>query len=353
MHIKISPTWSFEDEEGSKLHTATLALLEHINREGNLSAAAKNCQLSYRHAWNILNKSSDFFHKPLVSMEKGRGAQLTALGQKLLWSNQRIEARLAPEMESLATELNVELQKEMEDHAPIVHVYASHGYAVALMTQYTQDYHVEIHYHGPQHALIALNEGRCRIAGFHQSINLQIPTQQARYQKLLDPERFGIIRFVKRQQGLIFHPENPHKISTIRDINQRNLRFINRQKSSGTRELLEQLLSQDNIPSSSITGYENEEYTHSAIAAYIASDMADAGFGIETAARRFELGFAPIVEEYYLWAYPLEAENDDDIQAFITTLRNAAFQEKINELPGYSCDHCGSLVSSDWLFSQP
>jgi molybdate transport repressor ModE-like protein len=352
MHINVLPRWDFENDQGQKLHPMVPTLLKQINRCGRLTAAAKACDLSYRYAWNLLQQSNTFFGHPLVLMERGKGAQLTALGQKLLWSNQRIEARIQPEMEGLATEINVELQSTLATHIPVVRIYASHGYAVALMTQFTRHYQVEIHYHSPQQALIALNEGRCRVAGFHQPIGMDIPSQKARYQKLLDPKRFGIIRFVRRQQGLIFPKANPHNIAGIESLTQHNLRFINRQNDSGTRKLLEQLLTNNAINTNEITGYENQEYTHSAVAAHIASDMADLGFGIETAARRFELGFIPIIEEYYLWAYPLEAEMDEDIQVFINTLSDPEFQKQINQLPGYHCDHCGVTTTTDWLLEQ-
>jgi putative molybdopterin biosynthesis protein len=351
MHINILPKWDFEDSNGSRLHSKVLPLLEQINRCGRLTAAAKACDLSYRHAWNLLNESTTFFSSPLVLMEKGRGAKLTALGQKLLWSKQRIDACLHPEMESLATELNIELQKSIVGAAPIVKIYASHGYAVALMAQYTKTYSVEIQYHAPEHALIALNEGRCRIAGFHMPIGLQIPVQKASYKKLLDPARFGIIRFVRRQQGLIFQADNPFNISGIEDLRQGNFRFINRQYKSGTRELLEQILADKHINTTDILGYENQEFTHSAVAAHIAADMADVGFGVKAAASRFDLGFAPIIEENYLWAYALENEKDNDIQAFIATLLDREFQLKINELPGYNCEYCGHITSSHWLFT--
>lgn len=349
MHIKITPKWDFEDAKGEHLHNATLPLLEQTNLLGNLSSASKQCGLSYRHAWNILNKASVFFGSPLVIMEKGRGAQLTPLGQKLLWGNQRIQARLAPELESLATELNVELQRSIAQSVPIINIYASHGYAVALMTQFSDDFQVEIHYHTPQQALSALNEGRCKIAGFHQPIGLSIPAQQDLYKKLLDPKRFGIIRFVKRQQGLIFNAQNPYQINTVGDLKKGNFRFINRQHNSGTRELLDELLRREKIKPDNITGYTSEELTHSAIAAHIASGMADVGFGIEAAARRFNLGFAPVIKEYYLWAYPLQAEQDEDIQTFISALTNKSLQQQINALPGYECDDCGKIVSSDSL----
>jgi molybdate-binding protein len=181
-------------------------------------------------------------------------------------------------------------------------------------------------------------------------INLQIPAQQTRYQQLLDANRFGIIRFVRRQQGLIFHKENPIGIHSIKDLNKEGISFINRQNGSGTRELFDQLLIEENIDPKTIPGYNNEELTHSAVAAHVASGMANVGFGIETAAERFDLGFEPIIQENYLWAYALETEGDEDIQSFISTLKDTEFQKKINTLPGYQSNHCGVITSTTWLF---
>lgn len=345
MHIKIIPRWDFENEQGRSLHTSLLPLLEQIDKTGRLTEAAKVTGLSYRHAWNLLHEGKAFFNSSLVLLEKGRGAKLTALGQKLLWSNQRIKARLQPETESFASELNAELQDVLEPGTPIVRIFASHGYAVALMTEFTRHSQVEVHYHAPEHALLALNEGRCRIAGFHQVIGMEIPAQSARYRELLDPARFGIIRFIRRQQGLIFEASNPFNIDNIASLSKGGFRFINRQNSSGTRVLLEQLLRNHNIDSSQIDGYGNQEFTHSAVAAYIASGMADVGFGVEAAAKRFNLGFIPIVEEYYLWAYSLEAEGDQDVQAFISTLTDKEFQAEVDKLPGYQCERSGEIAT--------
>lgn len=350
MHIKISHRWDFENNQGQRLHTNLLPLLESIDELGRLTAAAEKAGLSYRHAWNLLNESETFFGAPLAQLEKGRGAKLTPLGETLLWSHQRIEARLHPETESFATELNAELQAMLANDIPVVRIYASHGYAVALMADFTRHAQVEMHYHAPEHALIALNEGRCRIAGFHQPIEMSIEKQSHRYRQLLDPDRFRILGFIKRQQGLIFKPDNPFEIRLMEDLNNPGLKFINRQPSSGTRILLEHLLAEKNIDTSTIEGYGDQEFTHSAIAAHIASGMADVGFGVEAAARRFDLGFAPVIQERYLWAYPAEAENDEDIRGFIATLKDPDFISMVDQLPGYSADCSGETVSSQWLF---
>ena len=350
MHIKIDPRWDFKNEKHQTLHEKVIPLLAQINRRGKLTAAAKACAVSYRHAWSLLNAGGEFFGAPLVVMEKGRGAKLSRLGEKLLWTSQRVEARLQPEMESFATELNVELQRSLSADAPVIKIFASHGYAVALMMRYFDRARVEIYYHAPEHALIALNENRCRLAGFHQPIDMEIPRQRARYRELLPPGKFGLIRFIRRQQGLIFHPAIRPALCGIDDLRNGHLKFINRQPSSGTRVLLEQLLRERGIEPGQISGYENQEFTHSAVAAHIAAGIADVGFGVRAAAERFGLNFALAAEEYYLWAYPLQAEQDPDIQAFIAMLRDPKLQAQINRLPGYRCEHCGVTVSPEWLF---
>lgn len=353
MHIKslnIVPGWHFESEAGERLHPELLELLQHIEQQGRLTAAAQASGLSYRHAWNLLNSSADLLGTPLVHLEKGRGARLSLLGQKLLRGVERVDARLHPQMESLAMELNVELHRAMADLSPVLRIFASHGYAVALLPQFAADYQVEMHYHSPQEALMGLTAGRCKIAGFHQAIGLELPEQKARYRELLDPERFGIIRFIRRQQGLMYAPDNPFAISGLADLTQSGLSFINRQYNSGTRQLLDQLLVEDGIDPARIEGYGSEEYTHSAIAAHVASSMADAGFGVEVAARRFGLGFTPIIQEYYYWAYPLACEGDEEVQALLQTLRDPAFQRAVDELPGYQCNNCGTLISPTAIF---
>lgn len=350
MHINIRPRWDFEKPDGARLHQSLLPLLQSIKQEGRLSAAAKLCNLSYRHAWNLLHEGSEFFGHSLVQMEKGRGARLTHLGETLVGSQQRIGARLQPELEGFASELNADLQSALSpDKSPLIRIYASHGYAVALMTQFAR---VEIHYHAPEHALIALNEGRCKLAGFHHPVATDIPEQSDLYRSLLDPERFGVIRFVYRQQGLMYHPDNPFEIHGIEDLGKPGVRFINRQSTSGSRRLLEHLLRHHAINPEEIIGFQNQEFTHSAVAAHIASGTADAGFGVEAAAHNFGLGFTPVIKEHYCWAYPREAEQDSDIQSFIQVISNADFQAKINELPGYQCDHSGQVVEAEWLFKK-
>ena len=107
--IQIEPAWSFTDEAGNRLDPQLFGLLHAVHQSGKLTTAAAEAGISYRHAWNLLNKWADFFGVELVEMQKGRGARLSPLGDKLLWAEQRVAARLGPQLESLGSELNLEI----------------------------------------------------------------------------------------------------------------------------------------------------------------------------------------------------------------------------------------------------
>ena len=81
--IKLSPSWSLSNEENETLGSELFALLSVIHRAGTLAEAAKQTNISYRHAWNLVNHWKKFFGSDLVVFTRGKGASLTELGEKL------------------------------------------------------------------------------------------------------------------------------------------------------------------------------------------------------------------------------------------------------------------------------
>ena len=84
--IHISPGWIFHDEQGGQLNPRLFSLLQGIKQTRKLTGASKAAGMSYRHGWNLIEQASVFFGGPVVRLEKGRGAELTGLGEKLLWA---------------------------------------------------------------------------------------------------------------------------------------------------------------------------------------------------------------------------------------------------------------------------
>ena len=122
------------------------------------------------------------------------------------------------------------------------------------------------------------------------------------------------------------------------------MRFVNRQSDSGTRYLFDLLLAKNKINDRRIQGYDTGEFTHAAVAAYVASGMADAGFGVEPPARKFGLDFIPLLKERYFFLFPAEKENSTMISDVLSILRSTTFQKAIDKLPGYSAENCGRVL---------
>ncbi|QTP56819.1 helix-turn-helix transcriptional regulator [Billgrantia sulfidoxydans] len=350
--IRIEPAWSFTDEAGNRLDPQLFGLLQGIHRSGKLTAAAAEAGISYRHAWNLLNKWAEFFGVALVEMHKGRGARLTPLGDKLLWARQRVAARLGPQLESLGSELNLELQQLFEGVEPVLRVHASHGYAVALLPRFASDFQLDLQYCSPAEALAALNRGACDVAGYHMPTSATRGPLMQGYRRQLRPRSHCIIRFITRRQGLMLRPGNPKGIVGLADLTRGDVRFINRQKASGTRALLDILLRDAGLASQRILGFELEEYTHSAVAAYIAAGMADVGFGVEAAAHQFGLAFLPLADEHYLLVCQRRSLADPSVRRLLEMIRGESFRQAVSELPGYTPDRCGEVCSVDELFDE-
>src|SRR5689334_8805804 len=120
--MSIKPQWLVEGPDAVRrpLHKL-IELLTAMDEAGQLAAAAKRLGVSYRYAWELLRDGSRIFGASLVAMTRGRGAVLTPLGEKLLWANKRIAARLDPTLDSLASELEVEIERVLSDVKPGPH----------------------------------------------------------------------------------------------------------------------------------------------------------------------------------------------------------------------------------------
>ncbi|HDR9359519.1 TPA: substrate-binding domain-containing protein, partial [Burkholderia vietnamiensis] len=121
-------------------------------------------------------------------------------------------------------------------------------------------------------------------------------------------------------------------------------RFVNRQPGSGTRMLLDLALRSIGVDPERIDGYASAELTHSAIAAFVASGMADLGFGVEPAAHHFGLDFIPVVDEDYYFACERARLASRPLADVLALLRDPAFVERVAHLDGYDPAACGMLI---------
>ncbi len=353
MKVEIRPDWILRDALGVPTALpALLELLQAVSQLGSISKAATARGMSYRHAWGLLQQFSTQFGAELVYKVRGQGTVLSPLAEKLMWADRRIHARLTPMLDSLASELQQELARVLADDAQVLRMTASHGFAVAaLVTQLNeQGVTVDIKYRGSSEAVAALSRGECELAGFHLPVGEFEQAAAAKYRPWLDPERHALIHLAYRMQGIFVAKGNPKNVQGLADLARPDLRFVNRQKGSGTRVLLELLLSNAGIDAASITGFGTAEFTHAAVAAYVASGMADVSFGVETAARRFDLDFIPVIREQYFLACDAAALASPLVAAAQTAMASDAFKQVLAALPGYDGALCGTQLDMHTLF---
>jgi putative molybdopterin biosynthesis protein len=93
-----------------------------------------------------------------------------------------------------------------------------------------------------------------------------------------------------------------------------------------------------------IKGYEQEEYTHLAVAAAIASDRADCGLGIAAAAQALNLDFLPLYQERYDLVIPKKFYESTLLEPLLHTLHDQAFRQAVLRLPGYNIDQMGEEI---------
>jgi molybdate transport repressor ModE-like protein len=355
LRVHIRPHWEISFHSEPPLDTAALlALLLGVHENGSIATAAKAVGLSYRYAWGLLREAERLFGEQLIDSERGRGTRLSPLAQKLVWADHRIAARLSPTLESLASELESELSKLTLARLRTIRMDASHGFAVAALTGYLNriELPVELRYRTCTDALAALARRDCDLAGFHTPEGKFEQRTIAQYLRWLDPRQHRLVHIARREQGLMVARDNPLAIKGLADLARDGVRFVNRQVGSGTRMLMEMMLQDAGIAPDAVNGYNSAEFTHSAVAAYIASGMGDVGLGVRPAAARFGLDFIPLARERYFFALRSDALEEPVMRQLVELLQQDTYHEMVDALPGYDAACTGKIESVQEAFPE-
>jgi putative molybdopterin biosynthesis protein len=352
--MRVIPTlgWRLDGDPGEAIDPRLLPLLEAIAATGSLAAAVVARGISYRAAWGLLRDYERIFGAPLVHLERGRGAGLTEPGANWLQAQADARERLARILPGLAIDLGPGTPRNVRLPALRITVAASHDVALAALSETlpkSAGIAFDLSVMGSLVALREYDEGRAEIAGFHVPIGVHARWDRAPFLHSLQTRRDRLIRFVDREQGLILPRGNPSQVRNLRDVAERKLRFVNRQRGSGTRLLIDRMIADEHIDTSSVTGFANEEFTHPAVAAIVASGGADAGFGLRAAASEYGLAFVPLVRERYFLAVRAKDATRPPFVRLIDALKSAAFTRQVRGLAGYHPAGAGALTGIDVL----
>ena len=339
-------------------------LLQAVSAHGSISGGARALGLSYRHVWGELKRWENELGNELLVWEKGQSARLTEFASKLMWAERQAQARLAPQIEALRSELERAFAVAFDPQAHVVTLYASHDDALGALREHalatdSAQLHLDIRFCGSVDAIRALNEGRCVMAGFH---TLQHPAPgslaEHTYKPLLQPGLHKIIGFAERTQGLMVAKGNPLGLQSLHDIAHTGARFVNRTRGTGTRVVLDELISQAGIAPANIQGYDTAEPSHTAAALAVSSGSADVALGIAIAAQAQSLDFVPLVQENYHLVCLKSALQEPAIESLLSLLQSPAWQSRMAALPGYTPARSGQVLSlrevlSWWSFARP
>ena len=199
---------------------------------------------------------------------------------------------------------------------------------------------------GSTDGLKALNQGFTDIAWSHlldpKSGQYNIPFLST-YLPNLKPV---VVNLFNRDLGFLAAPGNPLHIRGFKDLTRPKIRFINRQKGSGTRVLLDHHLKDIKIPTSSIKGYENEVYTHFEIGLSILAKESDVGLATGSVSKLLGLFFVPLTQESFDMLLDQSTFFERGVQAFIETLNSREFRGRVENLGSYDFKNSGKILYS-------
>ncbi|MTI68033.1 MAG: molybdopterin biosynthesis protein [Firmicutes bacterium] len=238
-------------------------------------------------------------------------------------------------------EIKVNLLKPIEDIKETLVSIGSHDLILDIisdMIKFTSG-HV-----GSMGGIMAMKRKESHIASIHlldpDTGKYNIPLVK----KYFKGEKMALIRGVKRLQGFIVKRNNPKNINGFNDLTRNDITFINRQRGSGTRVLLDYNLRNLKINPEKIKGYKREMSTHMSVAMAVKTNMVDTALGIKSAANAMDLDFISVDYENYDFLIPYESLKDERIKNFIKTIKSKEFKERINSLGGYKIENIGEVI---------
>lgn len=347
----ISWSWNLGPDFSESDSACLLILLGALRLHGTLGKAAEAADISYRAAWGLLQRCERSFGKPLVRKSRGKGSELSDFGEQLVQLDREARATLEDAHAPWARRLQEVLFPSSAPLPERLRVAASHDLALADWIENGRHIAIDLFWRGSEDALLALTRGECDIAGFHLP-DAWTPAQATAWLGgWLKPRQYVCFPVMRRRHGLLTAPGNPHRLATLTDVARLGLRMVNRQRGSGTRSMIDQLLAANDLNGKGIAGYAHEEFTHDAVAATIASGQADVGIGIEAAAARYDLGFVPLARDRYCFALRVGIAHSPAVRHLLRRFAGDTFHARLRAMAGYEALPTGEPLPWEHFFA--
>ncbi len=275
------------DASAALVRNPLIDLLQAVDAQGSISAAARALGLSYRHVWGELKRWENELGNELIVWEKGQSARLSEFGAKLMWAERQAQARLAPQIEALRADLERAFAVAFDPSAHVLTLYASHDDALpALRAHAAQqaNLHLDIRFTGSVDAIRRAQRGPLHAGGLSHP-----GPARARLHDRAHLPAAAAARPAQDHRLRAAHPgpdggagQPAAACTRWRDVARQRARFVNRALGTGTRVLLDDLLAQRRAGRAATSRATRcTEPSHAAVAQAIAAGAADTGLGIE------------------------------------------------------------------------
>ncbi len=148
-----------------------------------------------------------------------------------------------------------------------------------------------------------------------------------------------LIEWAKRTQGLVVAEGSP--ITDLSDLAGKVV--VQRQLGAGSQSLFEALLDQAGLSTADLSPVSETARSETDVAQAVASGRVEAGFGIETVARQYGLGFVALAEERFDLLVTRRDYFSEAFQQLAATTRIDSFAERAAEFGGYDIRETGTI----------
>lgn len=240
--------------------------------------------------------------------------------------------------------VNVYLLKELDEIEKSLIVIGSHDIILDKIDNHmrTSNRHLSSSHVGSFGGIMAIKNKGCHVAPIH-ILNEDGLYNRFVINKYLD-DSYTLVKGITRIQGLYVKKGNPKNIQSLSDLTRDDISYVNRQRGSGTRILLDYLLKKNEIDYNKIKGYDYELGTHMLVASSVKDERYDCGLGIFSVAKLANLDFIKIGEENYDFIVLKEIMNTMIFTEFISILKSKEFKRDIHELGGYKIENIGEVI---------
>ncbi|WP_142332343.1 substrate-binding domain-containing protein [Bacillus cereus] len=199
-------------------------------------------------------------------------------------------------------------------------------------------------YQGSLTSLIKMYQGEGSIVSLHL-FDGETGTYNVPYVKrILVGQPCIMINLLSRNVGFYVRKGNPKRIKAWADISGSTIKFVNREKGSGIRVLVDEQLRIQKLNKADISGYEWEESNHLGVATQVANGKADVGVGSEKFSQIVNVDFIPIMKEQYDLVILKNKENEELIEVVKDILQSEEFHNELNAIGGYDITKTGQIV---------